>query len=311
MWRRPGPFGAARLAALGVSATSLVLYAFAARDEARVFRSADDGRTWSERGTLSTGSGPTWQQQHRDAGTWLRALAVDAGNVATDDHVYRTTDGGRSWQRLDGFGAQVVAMAVDPSGTVYRSLDGGRTWRRIDTGPLTDTKYPQFAVDPRNPALVYAAVYANLEPAKGPEARYGEAVLKSVDGGSTWKLTNATGGLLGGLTVDPLSPARIYVGGGHDGALLRSDNAGASWRPTGRPPGGVAHYALDPRRQGRLWAVSTGWVLSRSDDAGRSWTRVALLDPPAGARTVWLDPASERIYAGVQGLGLYGAAFPR
>lgn len=101
------------------------------------------------------------------------------------------------------------------------------------------------------------------------------------------------------------------MGGGHDGALLRSDNAGASWRPTGRPPGGVAHYALDPRRQGRLWAVSTGWVLSRSDDAGRSWTRVALLDPPAGARTVWLDPASERIYAGVQGLGLYGAAFPR
>ena len=273
----------------------------------------------------TTDAGGSWQRLGFGEQVW--AIAVDPAGT-----VYAAKGYGGAWKRpphgaphriLDVPAGDVVLAPSDPrrvfvstspgSGETdhhFRSLDAGRTWRRIDTGPLTDTGAPEFAIDPRNPALVYAAVYANLDPAKDEgDAGYRPALLKSVDSGSTWKFTSLSGGFVSKPTVDPLSPGRIYVRREKDGTLLRSDNAGVSWRPTGRLPGGVDSYALDRRRQDRLWAVANG-VFYRSDDAGRLWAQVAPVRAPGGGGRLWIDPASERMYVEVRGFGLYGAAFP-
>jgi photosystem II stability/assembly factor-like uncharacterized protein len=88
---------------------------------------------------------------------------------------------------------------------VFKSTDGGAHWSPANTG-LTNTSIQALAVDPSNPATVYAGTAAG-------------GVFKSVDAGGSWSAINSglTNTGIRALVVDPVAPSTIYVatfGGG-------------------------------------------------------------------------------------------------
>ncbi|MFI5235806.1 MAG: WD40/YVTN/BNR-like repeat-containing protein [Gemmatimonadales bacterium] len=242
-----------------------------------VYKSADAGRTWRHLGL--------------DDAQQIASIIVDPKDpnrlfVAALGHPY-----GPSTQR-----------------GVYRSVDGGVTWERVlykdeNTGAV------DLAFDPADPAIVYAVLWAGRqgpwEYGNGYEGP-GSGLFKSTDGGTTWRKIGA--GLptvaqgLGriGIGVAPSNGRRMYalvdtkVGG-----LFRSDDAGENWtrvnneeRIFGRGDD-FAGVRVDPRDQDVVYVANTS--MYRSADAGAHFT--AMKGAPGGDdyHTIWLDPTDPRI----------------
>ncbi len=181
---------------------------------------------------------------------------VSGRHVGWGDGVYRSRDGGGSWEKmgLDGSdhigrilvdprdGDTVLVAAEGPlwSGGgergVYRTEDGGASWNRVlDLGPDTGATDLEFAPD--DPDTVYAAAYQRRRHiwsflAGGP----GSGIWKSTDGGRTFRevtrgLPDADIGKIG-LAVTPADPSLVYAtveaADGEQG-FYRSRDRGESW----------------------------------------------------------------------------------
>ncbi|HMQ63852.1 MAG TPA: glycosyl hydrolase, partial [Flavilitoribacter sp.] len=232
---------------------------------------------------------------------------------ATGGGVWRTKDGGQTWENLsDGFfGGSIGAVTVseyDPNviyvgggevtvrGNVssgygmYKSVDAGKTWTHI--GLDNSRHIPRIRVHPRNPDLVYAAVLGDLY--KSSEER---GVYRSKDGGKTWErilFANADAGAVD-LVMDPNNPRILYAAtwrirrtpyslesGGDGSALWKSTDGGDHWTNIsankGLPEGtwGIVGVAVSYANSDRVWAIienDNGGVY-RSDDAGETWRKV-------------------------------------
>jgi photosystem II stability/assembly factor-like uncharacterized protein len=143
------------------------------------------------------------------------------------------------------------------NGGVWKTTDYGRTWNPIfddqPTGSIGD-----IAVAPSNPNIIYAASGEGLQ---RPDLSTGDGIYKSTDGGKTWRnmgLKDAQ--QIGGMTVDPNDPNRVYV------AAL------------GHP------YGPNPERG-----------VYRSTNGGETWERVLYKDENTGAIQVEYDPSNPRI----------------
>lgn len=143
--------------------------------------------------------------------------------------VFKSTDGGAHWQAMDAglSNAFVQTLAIDPlnpatifagagdvpmspsdsGGGVYKSTDGGAHWQAMNTGFDANTQVTALAIDPRNPATVYAVA--------GGSGTDKSTVYKSPDGGAHWEPANAgldPDILVLSLAIDPLNPAIVYAG---------------------------------------------------------------------------------------------------
>ena len=227
--------------------------------------------------------------------------------------VWKTTDGGASWQPMsDKYPFwSVGAIAVAPSdpnviyvGTgeacirgditygngVWKSLDGGRTWQHVG---LEDTRQiGRIFVDPHNPNIVFVAALGH---AFGPNAERG--VFRTTDGGDTWQKVlykdDKTGAI--DLSFDPNNPNVIFaalyeahrspwelVSGGPGSGLYRSSDGGATWKQltgNGLPKGvlGRIGVAVSGANSDRIYAVieAEQGGIYRSDDGGENWTKVS------------------------------------
>ncbi|MBX3111537.1 MAG: hypothetical protein KF857_05965 [Fimbriimonadaceae bacterium] len=233
-------------------------------------------------------------------------------DLSVGDGVYKTTDGGKTWTNMGlRDGQQIGGVSVDPHDPdrvfvavmghpygpnkergVYRSLDGGKSWKQvlyIDQ----DTGAPAVAIDPADPNVVYADMWASRE---GPWEN-GEwqgttsGLYKSIDGGDHW---TKLGGLpdvddkVGriGFTVCKADNRRVYatVDSPTKGGVYRSDDAGATWkfvaeerRLWGRG-GDFAEVRVDPTNPDRVYAGNTSTY--RSDNGGKDW--VCIKGAPGG-----------------------------
>ena len=120
---------------------------------------------------------------------------------------------------------------------VYRTIDGGKSWEKIlyvsDKAGAGD-----LILDPGNPRIIYATTWQMKRngyrmDSGGPDSH----LFKSTDGGDNWtKLTNNKGlpeGPLGiiGVTVSPVNPDRIWaIFEALDGGVFRSDDGGKTWK---------------------------------------------------------------------------------
>lgn len=231
---------------------------------------------------------------------------------STGGGVWRTKDGGQSWENIsDGFyGGSIGAIEVAPSdpnviyvgggeetvrGNVssgygmWKSTDAGQTWQHIG---LEQSKIiPRIRVDPRNPDIVYAAVLGDLF--KDTKER---GIYKSIDGGKTWRQTlfvNERAGAVD-LIIDPNNSRILYAStwrvhrnpyelssGGEGSALWKSRDNGETWQNISTSPGlpkgtwGISGITVSPANSNRLWAVienEDGGVF-RSDDGGKTWSK--------------------------------------
>jgi len=173
---------------------------------------------------------------------------------------------------------------------MYRSTDGGDTWEHIglENGGLIG----RVAVHPDDPDRVYAAVLGNIF---GPNPERG--VYRSTDGGDTWErvlhISDSTGVV--DLAMNPENPREIYaaawraerkpwtlIDGGQEGGIYKTTDGGDSWEKLegGLPDGqlGRIGVTVSPANPDRVWALVTakedrGGVY-RSDDRGQSWEQV-------------------------------------
>jgi photosystem II stability/assembly factor-like uncharacterized protein len=207
--------------------------------------------------------------------------------------VYKSTDGGLTWQSLVGVGFQAVAVDPDDPDTVLaggfemmRSTDGGRTWQKVLPQRLNlDQGIRVLATAPGG--LAFAGTYARL--------------LRSVDGGASW--SEVLKGLVDvrSIQVDPDDPSRVYAVTGE--ALYVSTDEGAHWTRGVRPGIGAIHrLALAPSSPETLFASVEGSLntqIFRSDDGAATWRLVGEL--PAGRpaeQALLVDPRSpSTVYA--------------
>jgi photosystem II stability/assembly factor-like uncharacterized protein len=167
--------------------------------------------------------------------------------------IYKSTDGGRTWQVTGGgsslppscCGDSQDALAVDPGNpqtlyvavgdTVLATTDGGANWQPIANGlPARDVT--SLAVDPRRSGTVYAGVEINLNRIN-PKAVAG-AIYKTTDGGQNWSQVFSGFGVEK-IAVDTARPSTIYAAGwaGRDPThpslfhvcIVRSTDAGHTW----------------------------------------------------------------------------------
>ena len=232
---------------------------------------------------------------------------------STGGGVWRTKDGGGSWQNIsDGFfGGSIGAIAVSEydNNVIYvgggevtvrgnvssgygmwRTTDAGKTWKSLG---LENSKHiPRIAIHPKNPDLVYAAVLGDLY--KSTSER---GVYRSKNGGETWEkvlFANDNAGAVD-LILDPTNPRIIYAStwrirrtpyslesGGEGSALWKSTDSGDTWTEIstnkGFPKGtlGIIGVTVSPQNGDRVWAIvenENGGVL-RSDDGGETWKKV-------------------------------------
>jgi len=243
-----------------------------------MYRSVDGGKTWRHLGL-------------RD-GQQIPAILVDPRNP---NRVF----------------AAVLGHPYGPNAErgVFRTTDGGQTWQKVlykdeHTGAV------DLAFDPHNPQTVYAVLWqAQQGPwENGAFSGPGSGLFRSTDGGSTWK--QLTGGLPGfdralgriGICIAPSDPARMYAlveAPAESGGLYLSDDAGATWRRVNseqRIYGRGADFAcvrVDPRNKDVVYVANTSTY--RSTDAGRSFT--AIKGAPGGDdyHTIWINPNNPNI----------------
>ncbi|RUA27445.1 MAG: glycosyl hydrolase [Bacteroidetes bacterium] len=253
---------------------------------------------------------------------------------ATGGGVWRTKDGGNTWESIsDGhFGGSIGAVAVaesDPNVIyvgggektlrgnmsygygMYKSVDAGKNWEHI--GLDNSRHISRIRIHPQNPDILYVAVMGDTF--KDSEER---GVYKSIDGGKTWQrklFVNSRSGAVD-LILDPNNPRIMYAStwnvrrtpysfssGGPGSDIWKSTDSGESWEKLsenkGLPKGvwGISGITVSPQNSNRIWAIienENGGVF-RSDDAGKTWQKTN--DDRALRQRAWYYT---RIYADTQ-----------
>ncbi len=193
------------------------------------------------------------------------------------------------------------AYGPNPDRGVYRSRDGGASWQKVlfkndDLGAI------DLAFDPTNSQILYATLW-NVRrppwfiytPANGP----GCGIFKSVDGGTTWKEISegipAEGRGHIGIAVAPSNHNRIYAAvDAKEGGVFRSDDAGATWTRLSADKRlwdrgwYFEKVTVDPKDADIIYVMNTS--VYRSTDAGKTWT--AIKGAPGGDdyHQLWINP---------------------
>jgi len=321
-WRLIGPFRGGRvLAVTGVSGDPFTYYFGGV--SGGVWRTTDGGNTWipltDKEPFASVGSIAVAESNPGViyVGTGESCLR---GNISYGNGVYKSTDGGKSWNYIGLKDTQHIAKVLvsprnpdivyvaalghaygpNPDRGVYRSTDGGKNWEKVlfkddKTGAI------DLSFDPHNPNVMFAAMYEVLRtPWSFSSGGPGSGLYRSVDGGSTWKHLEGNGlpsGIMGriGVSVSGGDSNRVYaLIEAKEGGLFRSEDGGDKWskinddqRLTQRA-WYFTHIFADPRSVDTVYMLNTG--MFRSTDGGKS---IDLLPAPHGDHHgLWIDPTN-------------------
>ena len=268
-----------------------------------LYKSTDSGKTWASMGLKNTGQiGSVVVHPTNPDVVYVAALGNPFGSNS-ERGVYKTTDGGRSWDHVlfvsDQTGAvdielnpanpDVVYAALwhaqrkpwtiisgdDDEDGIYISHDAGGAWTKVEAGlPQGLIGKIDFAVSAADPSRVYALVEAKPEE---------EGLYRSNDRGQTWRLVNDAGYLMTrpfyytNVDADPNNADVVWV---NNLGLHRSNNGGEDFRRMGTPHGDNHDMwinADDPR------------IMVQSNDGGANVT----LDGGATWSTQWNQPTAE------------------
>jgi photosystem II stability/assembly factor-like uncharacterized protein len=235
-----------------------------------VYKSADAGRTWTHVGLERTRHISRIRIHPTDPDIALVAAQGAAYGPSKDRGVYRTADGGRTWQQV---------LFINET-----------------TGPS------ELAMDPTNPRILYAAMWDHLRrPWEVRSGGPGSGIHKSTDGGATWQpATNGLPSPVGKIGIDvSANPDRLYavVEADPKGGLYRSDDGAKSWQLVNEAWAlhTRAWYYMkvvaDPKNPDVVWVLNAD--VSRSIDGGRSITTVRT--PHGDNHSLWISPADPEI----------------
>jgi len=197
--------------------------------------------------------------------------------------------------------AAVLGHLFAPSSErgVYRSKDGGKTWERVlfanDNAGAVD-----LAMDPTNPRILFASTWrVRRTPYSLESGGDGSALWKSTDGGDTWKDISTNKGLpkgtLGiiGVSISPSNPQNVYaIIEAEQGGVYRSKDGGDTWEKTNesRDLRQRAWYYTriyaDPKDEDTAYVVNVRF--HKSKDGGKTFTTIAT--PHGDNHDLWIAP---------------------
>jgi photosystem II stability/assembly factor-like uncharacterized protein len=286
-----------------------------------VWKTVNDGTTWSPvfDGEGSYSIGWVTLDPNDSSVVWVGSGESNSQrSVSYGDGIYRSVDGGKSWENLglkksehigrvvvDPRDSKVVYVAAEgplwgPGGDrgLYKSVDGGMTWKAVLT-ISENTGVVDVALDPSNPDIVYAAAYQRRRHVYtlidgGPES----AIYKSTDAGATWNklksgLPSVDMGRIG-LAVSPADPNVVYAtieAADGKGGIFRSNDKGATWEKRNEFDVGAMYYARvvpDPKNVDRIFIMNV-W-LQESLDGGKTLHKVNEHNHHEDNHVVWIDP---------------------
>jgi YVTN family beta-propeller protein len=239
------------------------------------------------------------------ASTWIYALAIDRITTTTvyagalGGHIYRTTDGGETWNPTAAAARHAFyALAIDPltpatlfagtdedSDAVIKTDDRGAVWKPVYVGlPIQAVR--ALAIDPLESSIVYA----------GTE---GSGLFKTTNGAAMWSQIQFPGTHVSTLAIDPQNPLTIYAAtnGESDLGTFKSIDGGQTWMVM--TLNGAGGFAVDPLAPQTVYAA---WGhIFKSTDGGTTWDRMWQAQPGDGAGVLAIDPLTPTIlYAGTE-----------
>ena len=239
-----------------------------------VYRSTDAGRTWQHLGLAATHHIGRICVHPQDPDLVYVAALGDAFGPNEERGVYRSKDGGCTWQKV-----------------LYRNADAGAV---------------DLSMDPTNPRILYAGFWNARRSfwhlhSGGP----GSGLWRSMDGGDTWEELSGRGGLPGGLlgkhgvSASAARAGRVYAlveAEGDKTGMWRSDDHGSNWvqvsshRDLMHRPWYYTHVFADPGHADTVYV--TNLQMWKSTDGGVSYSEVTT--PHGDNHDLWIDPANPK-----------------
>ena len=232
--------------------------------------------------------------------------------VATNDAVYKSRDGGGTWEKFPSFSARrVTTIAIDPmlpatiyAGTmgdaVYKSPDGGQHWLPHNVGLKEHVSFVnQFVFHPALSEKIYTATTVGAYYTKDAGREWEERMngMKEVH-------------IVTAIAINPKDPTILY--GGTTGGMYRSEDAAMSWKKinTGLIPEselmasmalGVNAIEVDPTNPDILYAGTTKGFF-RTANRGEQWERLGRSLPDPFVSSVLIHPTdTATVYIGGPG----------
>ncbi len=284
-----------------------------------IYRSDDAGRTWRNLGLKSSEHIGRIAIDPTDSNHVLVAAQGPLWGSGGDRGLYRSTDGGATWNKSidisEHTGFTDVAFSPHrpktilaaswqrrrhvytlinggPESAIYKSTDGGKSWNKVRGLPNKDIGRIGISFSPAKPCLVYARIEV---------ADNEGGIYRSTDCGESWEKRspyNGQGMYYGQIIADPVNPNRIYVG---DVFAKISDDGGATLRNVGDNAKHIDTHTfwIDPRDNNYILTGCDGGVYESFDQAA-TWQFKANL-PTMQFYDVAVDNATPyNVYGGTQ-----------
>jgi photosystem II stability/assembly factor-like uncharacterized protein len=298
----------------------------------RVYVATASGGLWK-----SANNGTSWTPvfDHVDAMMSIGAVAVapsapltvwvGTGEANTrqssswGDGVYKSTDGGETWTDMGLEDTRSVGrIVIDPTDPnivyvaaqghlwgpnaergVFKTTDAGRTWNKV-LFVDENTGANDIVIDPRNPAVLYAATYQRQRRTWGFDGGGpGSGIYKTSDGGATW--TKLTSGLPAGdkgriaLAIYAGDPRIVYAtvqARDDDQGIYRTLDAGGTWDKVSSldtRPNYFSQIRIDPQNPDDIYTLGSNRGFYISNDGAASFIEL-FSDVHGEDHALWLDP---------------------
>jgi photosystem II stability/assembly factor-like uncharacterized protein len=230
----------------------------------------------------STDAGKTWKHIGLEKSYAIGTVAVDPLNP---DIVYAAALG--------------KVFGANKERGVYRSKDGGTSWQQVlsydDSTGCVDVK-----IDPNNPLILYASMWrAHRTPYSLSSGGKGSGLYKSMDGGNTWKLISENPGMPKGLmgkiicTVSPVNSQRLFaVVENEHGGVFKSEDGGENWSVVStqndltQRPWYFSQIFADTKNENTVYILNVEFF--KSIDGGVTWSRVS--NRHGDNHDMWINP---------------------
>lgn len=257
-----------------------------------VYKSLDGGKNWTNVGLKDSEHIGMIAIDPRDSDVVYVAAQGPLWRSGGDRGLYKTTDGGQTWERIlhisDDTGVNEVHLDPrdpdvlyassyqrrrhvwtlingGPEGAIYKSTDAGKNWRKLTKG-IPDVDLGRIGLDlsPANPDVIYAII----EAADGKSGFF-----RSLDRGETWEkrsdYTTTSPQYYNEIVCDPLEVDRVYA---LDTILHVTEDGGKSLQRMPRENRHVDDHALwiNPKDNNHLIVGSDGGIYE-TYDRGAAW----------------------------------------
>jgi len=285
-----------------------------------VWRSTDAGANWTHVGLPKAGQIARIQVHPTNPDIAYVGVQGQIWGPSEERGVFRTTDGGRTWQHVLKAGHETGAsdLRMDPTnprilyagmwhhgrkpwfvmsggteGGIFKTIDGGDTWTKLEGGLPKMIGKIGVDVSASNPRRVYAIIEA--EPEKG-------GLWRSDDGGETWELINGHRVLHSRawyyihIAADPVDENTVYV---LNVPLMKSVDAGKTWEKIKTPHGDHHDQWINPDDPMNFINGNDGGA-TITFDGGKTWSSIMNQPTAQFYRVETDDQRPFRIYGGQQ-----------